>query len=189
MGTGNLSGRNILLVIPKNQFAEDELFATRDYLEAEGARVVALSPKGQEAVGMNKTRFQPQGMLIDWNKQAGIHSKYDAVLLVGGKGAAKSLWPDPILPQILTDHYRAGRVVGALGFSVAVLARASFLNEKPASGPEDAVFLQELEDGGGYHSEDPVTCHDRIITASGGEAAQEFASTVTRVLMEDVDDA
>ena len=184
---GNLSGKNILMVIPKNQFAEDELFETRKFFEAEGARVVVLSPKGQEAVGMNKTRFQPQGMLIDWNKQAGIHSKYDAVLLVGGKGAPKSLWSDTILPQILTDHYRAGRVVGALGLSVAVLARASFLNEKPASGPEDAVFLQELEAGGGYHSEDPVTCHERIVTARGGEAAREFAEAVTRVLLEDVD--
>ncbi len=185
---GNLSGKNILIVIPKNQFAEDELFVTHDYLEAEGARMVVLSPRGKEAVGMNKTRFQPQGMLIDWNKQAGIRNKYDAVLLVGGKGAPKSLWDDTILPQILTDHYRAGRVVGAIGQSVTVLARASFLNEKPTSGPEDEVLLQEIEAGGGYHSEDPVTCHERIITANGGGAAREFATTVARVLVEqDVD--
>ena len=181
----NLSEKNILMVIPKNQFAEDELFETRKLLEAKGARVVVLSPKGQDAVGMNKTRFQPQGMLIDWNKQEGIRSKYDAVLLVGGKGAPKSLWNDTILPQILTDHYRAGKVVGALGLSVAVLARASFLNEKAASGPEDEVFLHELEAGGSHHSKEYVTCHERIITGRGGEAAQEFATTVTRVLMED----
>lgn len=184
---GNLSGRNILIVIPKNQYAEDELFETRNYLEKEGARVVVLSPKGQEAVGMNKTRFQPQGMLIDWNKQAGIHNKYDAVLLVGGKGAKKSLWSDTILPQILTDHYRAGRVVGALGLSVAVLTRASFLNEKPVSGPEDEVCLHEIEAGGGYLSEDSVTCHERIITAKGGQAAEEFAATVMKIIMDDVD--
>lgn len=175
------------MVIPKNQFAEEELFETRNHLESEGARVIILSSKGQEAVGMNKNRFQPHGMIIDWNKQEGIQNKYDAVLLVGGKGAAKSLWPDPILPQILTDHYRAGRVVGAIGLSVAVLARASFLSEKPASGPDDEVFLQELDAGGGYHSNDPVTCHERIITAKGGEAAREFAKTVTKVLMEDAE--
>jgi|GEM_PF-451392 len=186
---GNLSEKNILMVIPKNQFAEDELFETRKLLEASGARVVVLSPKGKEAVGMNKTRFQPHGMLIDWNRQAGIYRKYDAVLLVGGKGAKKSLWPDPVLPQILTDHYRAGRVVGALGLSVAVLARASFLNEKSASGPGDEVFLQEIEAGGGYHSEDGVTCHERIVTARGGEDAQEFVKAVVRVLLEYVENA
>jgi deglycase len=186
---GNLSGKNILMVIPKNQFAEDELFETRNYLESQDARVVVLSPKGQEAMGMNKTRFQPQGMLVDWNKQAGIRNKYDAVLLVGGRGAPKSLWGDTILPQILTDHYRAGRLVGALGLSVAVLARASFLNEKPASGPEDESLLREIEAGGGYFSENPVTCHDRIITARGGLAAREFAETVARVLMEAIDEA
>lgn len=173
------------MVIPKNQFDEEELFETRKHLESEGARVVVLSPKGQEAVGMNKNRFQPHGMIIDWDKQEGIQNKYDAVLLVGGRGAKKSLWSDPILPQMLTDHYRAGRVVAAIGLSVAVLAKASFLNEKPASGPDDEAFLQELNAGGGYLSKDPVTCHERIITARGGETAKLFAETVTKVLMED----
>ena len=182
---GNLSGKNILAVMPRNQFDEDELFTTRDILESAGARVVILSKSGQEAVGMNKTRFQPHGTIIDWNKQPGVLGKYDAVLLVGGKGAPKSLWDDPILPQILTDHYRAGKVVGAIGLSVAVLARASFLMQKVASGPDEERFLKELEAGSGYYSEEPVTSCDRIITASGGEAAKEFAEAVSEVLMEE----
>jgi len=104
----SMLGKNILMVIPRNQFDEDELFATRELLELAGARVIVLSKTGQEAVGTNRTRFLPHGMIIDWNKQEGIFGKYDAVVLVGGKGAPKSLWDDPILPQILTDHYRAG---------------------------------------------------------------------------------
>jgi len=181
----SLSGKNILTVMPRNQFAEDELFALRDTLESAGARVVILSKNGQEAVGMNKTRFQPHGMIIDWNKQEGIFGKYDAVLLVGGKGAPKSLWDDPILPQILTDHFRAGKVVGAIGLSVIVLARASFLIQKEASGPDEERFLKELEMGSGYYSEEPVTCCDKIITASGGQAVTEFVEAVISVLTDE----
>jgi len=181
----SLSGKNILMVIPRNQFDEDELLPTRNALESAGARVVILSKSGQEAVGMHKTRIQPHGMIIDWNKQAGILGKYDAVLLVGGKGAPKSLWDDPILPQILTDHFRAGKVVGAIGLSVIVLARASFLIQKEASGPGEERFQKELEEGSGYYSEEPVTRCDRIITASGGEAVNEFVEAVSSVLMEE----
>lgn len=181
----NLSGKNILIVIPRNQFDEDELFGTRGPLESAGARVVVLSPSGQEAVGMNKTRFQPHGMLIDWNKQEGVFGKYHAVLLVGGKGAPKSLWQDSILPQILTDHYRAGKVVGAIGLSVVVLAMTSFLIQKAASGPHDERVLQALEEGSSYHSSEPMTCEDNIITASGGEAANEFAQAVKAVLTDE----
>ena len=173
------------MVIPRNQFSEAEFFETFKSLELRGARVIVLSPNGKEAIGMDKTRFQPQGMIVDWNKQEGVHGKYDAVLLAGGKGAPKSLWNDPILPQILTDHYRADKVVGALGLSVAVLARAHFLTDKPASGPDEEKFMQELEAGGGYLSEDPVTCHDRIVTARGGEAVSQFVEMVIKQMSAD----
>ena len=182
---GSLSEKNILMVIPRNQFDEDELFVTQKFLESAGARVLVLSQTGQEAVGTNRTRFQPHGMIIDWNKQEGVLGKYDAVLLVGGKGAPKSLWDDPILPQILTDHYRAGKVIGAMGLSVAVLARADFLMQLAASGPVEERFLKELSAGSGYHSEEAVTCCDRIITASGGDAAKEFAEAVSAVVRDD----
>ncbi len=185
MHMGNLSGKNILMVIPRNQFDEDGLFVTRDFLESAGARVIVLSKSGQEAVGTNRTGFKPHGTIIDWNKQAGVFGKYDAVLLVGGKGAPKSLWDDPILPQILTDHYRAEKVVGAMGLSVVVLARASFLIQKEASGPDDEAFLNELEAGSCYYSGEPVTCCDRIVTASGGESAKEFAQAVSGILIDE----
>jgi putative intracellular protease/amidase len=182
---GSLSGKNILLVIPRNQFDEDELFKTRDFIESAGARVIVLSQNGKEATGMKKTRFQPHGMIIDWNKQEGVFGKYHAALLIGGKGAPKSLWDDTILPQILTDLYRAGKVVGAMGLSVVVLARASFLMQKEASGPNDERFLKELEAGSGYYSTEPVTCCESIITARGGEAAKEFVEAVTSALKDE----
>ncbi|MFQ5450085.1 MAG: DJ-1/PfpI family protein [Nitrospinaceae bacterium] len=180
---GELTGKNILMVIPKNQFCEEELFITRSHLESAGARTVILSPSGREAAGMKKNRFQPHGMVIDWNRQQGITGKYGAVLVTGGKGSPKSLWNDPILPQILTDHYRAGKIVGAIGLSVAVLAKASLLKGL-AAGPDQEAFLKTLDDCGIQHVDDPVTRDDRIITARGAEAAVQFAETVVKVFAE-----
>ena len=173
----NLTSKNILIAIPKSQFQEQELFDTAEVLKSAGPRIFVLSKSGQEAVGMNKTRFVPDGMLVDWDKQPGISMKYDAVLVLGGKGAPKSLWNDNILPQILTDHFRAERVIGAIGLGVAVLARASLLSGEVA-GPEDEKFLMELEAAGLTRSPSPVIQDGKIVTASGPEAASEFARAI-----------
>ena len=121
----DLSRTNILIIIPKSQFCERELNGVRTVLQQRGANVVVLSKSGQEARGMNKEKFRPDGMIVDWNKQIGIEGKYHSVILVGGKGAKKSLWDDPIVHQILIDHYRFGRSSGALGSAIVVLVRAS----------------------------------------------------------------
>ena len=173
----NLKSKTILIVIPKSQFQEQELSDTLEVLKASGARTIVLSKSGQEAVGMGKTRFMPDGVLVDWDKQEGYGGKYHAVLVMGGKGAPKSLWGDPILPQILTDHFRAERVIGAIGLGVAVLARASLLSYE-AAGPEDETFQSELVQAGLTRSHSAIVQDGKVITASGPEAAVEFAQTV-----------
>jgi protease I len=177
----DLKSKTILIVIPKSQFQEQELFDALEVLKAAGPRILVLSKSGQDAVGMNKTRFTPDGVLVDWDKQEGYAGKYDAVIVMGGKGAPKSLWDDPILPQILTDHFREERVIGAIGLGVAVLARASLLSYE-AAGPEDEKFLSELEQARLTRANDPVVQDGKVITASGPEAATEFARTVIRAL-------
>jgi protease I len=177
----NLPSKKILVVIPKSQFQEQELFDTLEVLKASGVRTLVLSKSGQDAVGMNKTRFTPDGVLVDWDKQEGIAGKYDAVIVMGGKGAPKSLWDDPILPQILTDHFRAERVIGAIGLGVAVLARASLLSYE-AAGPEDEKFLSELEEAGLTRAHSPIVQDGNVITASGPEAAAEFARSIASAL-------
>ena len=178
-----LSGKNILLVIPKSQFDEEELFPVRDYFQAAGARVLILSKSGQECRGMQKTRFQPDGMIVDWNKQEGIYEKYDAVLVLGGRGAAKSLWDDTILPQILTDHHRAGKIIGAVGTAIVVLARGSLLNDEFAA-PDDEKVHAELEERGLIVGDEEIVNAENVVTAKSAKSIGEFADAVKRLLLE-----
>ena len=174
-------GKNILIVIPKNQFCEEELFGVHSALDATGARTVVLSPSGREALGMKKTRFTPDGMLVDWNKKGGFSGKYDAVLVVGGRGSKKSLWDETILPQILTDHHRAGSIIGAIGSSVVVLARASLL-AGIAAAPDDDSVNHELQIARVDRSDQDVIRSGKIITAHGAEAAEKFVHAVLDTL-------
>jgi len=179
-------GKIILVIMPKNQFCEQELFTVLKVLKTAGARTVVLSKSGREAAGMNRQRFQPNGMIVDWDKQEGITGKYDAVLLTGGKGAQKSLWDDPIIPQILTDHYRAEKIVGALGSALVVPARSSLLTGDVAS-PDTEAAVRELEDLGIGCVDQSVTDFNGIVTGSGGEAAETFANRVVELLSQTSD--
>ncbi len=174
---------NILMVIPKNRFAEGELFDVKKILEEKGANVVVLSPNGQEAVGENKTRFQPDGYLIDWNHQPGFSGKYAAIIVVGGKGSPKSLWQETILPQILTDHHRAGSIIAAIGQSVVVLAKTGLIQGSSAS-PDDDKTRAALEEEGVGIVEKPVYRLENIVTARDSSAAKEFAEMILEFLAE-----
>ncbi len=68
----DLSRTNVLIIIPKSQFCGQELNGVRTILQQCGANVVVLSKSGQETRGMNKEKFQPDGMIVDWNKQIGV---------------------------------------------------------------------------------------------------------------------
>ena len=173
----NLSGKHVLIIIPKSQFCEQELNGVRALLQQAGANVVVLSKSGREALGEKKEKFQPDGMIVDWNKQIGNNSKYHAVILVGGKGARKSLWDDPIVPQILTDHYRFGSIIGAMGVAIVVLVRALLvIGEVPMQ--EDDVASKELENLNAVCIDVPITSNENVVLGQGENSVHEFSQKV-----------
>ncbi len=181
--SANHSRKNILVIIPNRQFSEEELFGVLEVFSAAGARRVVLSKSGREVAGEGKRLFKPDGPVIDWDKQAGFAGKYPAVVVVGGKGARKSLWDDTIIPKILVDHYRAESVIAALGSASVVLARAGLLVDGCAA-PDDGTAQAELDSLGVYCSDQLIEESGRIITGSGSQAARSLAQRVVE-LMED----
>lgn len=178
--------KNILIILPRSQHSEEELQAVRKAVDDAGARWVALSKSGRESAGTSGGRFSPTGMIVDWDKQPSFAGKYDAVVLVGGRGARKSLWEDPIVPQILTDHHRAGKWIAACGLAVAVLARAGFLAGE-ASGPvDDPDFLAEMERAQLALAAEPVTRAGNVLTGRGGDRAEDFGRALYRALSGEV---
>ena len=172
----------ILIVIPQNRFCDQQLFDLKAVFGKLPIKVLVLSKSGAEAIGEKKSKVAPDGILVDWDKKFLPNKKYDAVLVVGGKGAKNSIWKDPILPQILTDHYRAGKVVGALGLSVVALARAGLLTGQDASVPDHEVCIQELKDAGAYIAEDRLTCSNQIVTAGDDSSGKLFGEKVVELL-------
>ncbi len=175
-------GLIVLIVIPQNRFCDQQFSELKFVFEEISVKTITLSKSGTEAVGEMKTKVTPDGILVDWNKRFLPNKKYDAVVVVGGKGAKSSIWNDPILPQILTDHYRAGKVVGALGLSVVSLARAGLLAGQETSVPNHEKCIKELKDAGAYVVEEPLTCSNQIVTAGGDSSGKLFGKKILELL-------
>jgi len=178
-----MSGKKrALLILPKNQYSEADLKAVETVLAEAGVSRVALTRTGREARGDEGGHRQPDGPIVDWDKQPGFAGKYDAVILIGGRGAKKSLWDDPIVKEILADHFRAGKLIGALGLAVGVLARAGFLSGAASAPDDDPALMDELKRAGVALSGEAVSVSGEAVTGQGGEAAACFARAIAQRL-------
>ena len=172
----------ILLVIPPNRFCSQQLFDLKEVLVKKSVQCRVLSKTGKEGKGEDKSLIQPDGMLVDWNRYLQGKQKYDAVIVIGGKGSKTSIWEDPILPQILTDHFRAGKILGAFGLSVVALARAGLISQCEISAIDDQACLQELENAGAFPEEKNIITAERIITSKDPEGGKRFGEALLRML-------
>ena len=171
-----------LLVIPQNRFCGRELSDLKEILDRGPGKCVVLSRSGKEGKGEDKTILQPDGMLVDWNRHLLGKQKYDAVIVIGGKGSRNYIWEDPILPQILTDHFRANKILGAFDLSVVALARAGLISSCEVSAPKDEKCLKELEEVGAFPEDKALVVVDRIITSNDAGSGKAFGEIILKLL-------
>jgi protease I len=100
---------------------------------------------------------------------------------VGGIGSSK-YWHSTTVHRIVKDAFDAGKVVSAICLAPVTLANSGLLLKKRATAyPSAEGFLKWK---GAIYTGRPVEVAGRIVTASGPEAAEEFARTVARLIAE-----
>ena len=177
-----MSSPLFLLVIPQNRVCEQQLFDLKKVLERESGKCLILSKSGKKVQSEEKTQVEPDGMLVDWNRYLQGKQKYDAVIVIGGKGSKSTIWNDSILPQILTDHFRAGKILGAFGLSVVALARAGLISRCEVSAINDEDCLKELKDVGAFPEEKNLVAVDKIITSNASNSGEVFGMKILELL-------
>lgn len=190
---GRLEGKkkNILMVIPKDYYDEEQLEIPREIFLKEGADVRVASAKLKEAVGDRNGRFMPDVLIVDaiegivgdsyvtdGKGTRQIKGVFHGTVVVGGKGARKYLWKDPLLRILLIDRYKSNMVVSALGTGVPCLAEAELINNMEVAAATDKYTVPALERVGAMVADDKLVIGERIITASSAEVAKDFAYAV-----------
>lgn len=191
-----LEGKNILIIIPKDYYDEQELEIPMKKFKAEGANVRIASAKLKEAVGMKTGRVMPDLIIVDaiegitgdsyvtgGKGTRQVLGVFHGVVVIGGRGTRKHVWTDKLVRLLLLDRFKSGMVVAGIGQGVPALGVAGLLENIEAAAPQDKHTLPELDKAAAILAEDKLVVHDHIITAVGAEVAEEFAEAVIEVVM------
>ena len=191
---GRLSGKNILIIIPKDYYNEEELEIPYELFKNEDANIIVASGKMKEAVGMKTGRRMPDRLIVDSMEgitgdsyvtggtgTRQIKGVFQGVVLVGGSGARIYLWEDKIVRLLITDRYKSEFVVAAIGQGIGCLAEANLVealevpvNENIAKKP----FLKILEKGKALLSDEDLIIHERLVMGKDSSVAEAFAQAV-----------
>ncbi len=191
-----LEGKNILIIIPKDYYDEQELDIPLKKFREEGADVRIASTKLKEAVGMKNGRIMPDVLVVDaiegitgdsyvldakGTRQ--ILGVFHGVVVIGGRGARKYLWTDKLTRLLLLDRYKSDMVVAGIGQGVPALGEAGLLENIEVAAPQDKHTLPELDKAAAILSEEKLEVQDRVITAVGAEVVEEFTEAVIEAVM------
>jgi len=191
---GRLSGKNILIIIPKDYYDEEELEIPYELFKNEDANIIVASAKMKEAVGMKTGRRMPDRLIVDSMEgitgdsyvtggtgTRQIKAVFQGVVVVGGSGARNYLWEDKIVRLLITDRYKSEFVVAAIGQGIGCLAEANLVealevpvNENIAKKP----FLKILEKGKALLSDEDLIIHERLVMGKDSSIAEAFAQAV-----------
>ncbi|MBI5872411.1 DJ-1/PfpI family protein [archaeon] len=166
--------KKILMVIAPENFRDEELLVPKKVFEEQGFKAVVASKGTERAKGMLGAEVN-----IDKDIEDISINEYDALVLVGGVGAAIYLNDAKVLG--LAQGFAAkGKIICGICIAPSILANAGLLKGKHAtSWPSEAA---NLENKGAIYTGKPVTADGRIVTANGPRAAEEFGKKIAELL-------
>ena len=169
--------QKILMIIANRGFRDEEFFVPYNFFKSKGFEVVVASDKKSVASGMLGGKFLPDLSVEEIKSTDG----FAAVIMPGGIGSTV-FWNNEKAKGIIREAYEKGKIVGALCLSPVTLAKAGILEGKKATvWPSEANYLRSK---GVKYIEADVVVDGNIVTASGPQAAKEFAQEVVKLLEE-----
>jgi protease I len=163
----------VLMVVPQTMFRDEEYAEPRRAFDERGTRVTLAS----KAAGACTGRF---GLVVEADISIAVAdgASYDAVVFVGGRGAA-DLFDDTDAHRLAREATDAGAVVGAICIAPSILARAGLLDGRRATAYRDQ--MDDLLAHGADWTGELVTVDAPFVTGNGPEAATEFGKAVVRL--------
>jgi len=191
---GRLTGKNILIIMPKDYYDEEELEIPYELFKSEDANIIIASGKMKEAVGMKTGRRMPDRLIVDSMEgitgdsyvtggtgTRQIKAVFQGAVVVGGSGARSYLWEDKMVRLLLTDRYKSEFVVAAIGQGIGCLAEANLVEALEVPVDESTAkkpFLKILEKGKALLSDEDLIIHERLVIGKDSSIAKAFAEAV-----------
>lgn len=166
------------MIIAPEGFRDEEYLEPKEIFEQAGFSVATASTRTGEIKG-SRGCSATAGISLDQASEEG----FDAVVLVGGAGATV-YFENSQVHSLLREFHKKGKVVAAICISPLTLANAGLLEGRKATVWEDDDIIAEIKGKGANYTGLAVTIDSRIVTASGPQAAKEFANEIVELLKE-----
>ncbi len=165
----------VLFLIAQEGFQDVELFDTKDEVQKAGISSDIASFTTDAANGKFGAVVMPDISFDEVNP-----GFYSAVIVIGGPGA-DSL-QDKKVYDILHAFEKQGKLIAAICYSGAVLARAGITKGKKSTVWKSEETLQILKESGVNFVDEDVVADEKVITANGPKAARQFGQEIVKQL-------
>jgi protease I len=160
-----LSKNSVLLIIPAQNFNQEEYLIITNALEKAGKKVFIASDSNFLCLGSNGMKVKNDIQLYN------IHeSNFAGLILVGGSGM-RNYWNNKAIHSTAQKFAKNKKTIGAICSAPIILAKAGLLSSGATCHSDDR---KELEKEGIDYDDLPVVTHKNIVTAQNPNAATEF---------------
>ena len=169
----------IAIIIAFRNFRDEEYFISKEIFLEAGFEVKTISSEKGIAVGGSGGDAEIDICFEDFDV-----SQFDAIVFVGGPGAYKYIEDEQVW-HIAQETVKQNKVLAAICIAPVILAKAGVLQGKKAtvwSSVMDKKPVRILEENGAKYLDKPVVQDNKIITAHGPAAAQQFAEKIIQEL-------
>ncbi|MCH2102896.1 MAG: DJ-1/PfpI family protein [Planctomycetes bacterium] len=165
----------VLVVLPPEGFDEQVMRCARSSLAVLHIATRSVSSEFDEMVsGRLQDEFLVEGVLADESMEG-----YSGLVIVGGEGA-KTLWTDADAIRLAKEAAAQGKMIGAWGDAVGVLASAGVVSGVKVTGSSDCHVA--LKKAGAKLSTRQVVSSGMIVTGLDGTVGMRFGKALAQVV-------
>jgi protease I len=169
--------KKIGLIVASNGYQPVEYGVPQEMLATDGFKVITISDRAGVALAKDSSTT-----IVDITVDQVNVVDFDGIFAIGGPGALECL-DTPRVHDIFKQMQILKKAYGAICISPRILAHAGVLAGKQATGWDDDNKLSEIFSKHGVQlTNQPVVVDGNVITATGPQAAQEFAIAIVKIL-------
>ena len=160
-----MSKNSVLLIIPAQNFNQEEYLIITNALDRAGVKVFIASDSNFLCLGSHGMKVKNDIQLYN------IHeSNFAGLILVGGSGM-RNYWDNKAIHSTTQKFAKSKKPIGAICSAPIILAKAGILAGNATCYADDR---KELEREGIEYKDLPVITEKNIVTAQNPSATTEF---------------
>jgi len=165
----------VLVVVPPEEFGDESLRYARSSLHNVhvGTRVVSTT-YDREVKGRLQDEFLVDGTLAEASMDG-----YSGVVFAGGEGAA-ALADDPDAVRLAVEAARGGKLIGAWGQALAILARAGVVKGARVTG--DPSVRDAVKRAGGKFTGRQLEKSGNVVTSRDDAVGMRFGKALAEIV-------